>query len=204
MLPLWKLNPADEGKIDLKADLPRDTTGQINTDSSIQSLVDAINFDTSQNNKVCLGFECPLFINLPSNPVMLTSARVGEGSRAWSAGAGSGSLTTGLAEVLWVLHELKQKSIGSILATFEISDLLDENSNLLIWEAFVTYKSKGNSHCEDSIIAAQKFFEKLNSGIMQPDVTVERPYSLAGAALLYSGITNNIEILKKQCIVVKA
>ena len=24
LLPLWKLNPADEGKIDLKTDLPRD------------------------------------------------------------------------------------------------------------------------------------------------------------------------------------
>lgn len=24
LLPLWKLNPADDGKIDLKADLPRD------------------------------------------------------------------------------------------------------------------------------------------------------------------------------------
>ncbi len=179
-------------------------TVQINTDSSIQTLVDAINLDIAQNNKVCLGFECPLFINLPSNPVMLTSARMGEGSRAWSAGAGSGSLATGLAEVLWVFSELKQKSQDPIVVTFGINDLLEDDGNLLVWEAFVSSKSKGKSHYEDSIIAVTKFFEKLNLGTLQTDVTVENPYSLVGAALLRSGISNDTGVLRKQCIVVKA
>jgi hypothetical protein len=178
--------------------------GQISTDSSIQTLVDAINLDIAQNNKVCLGFECPLFINLPSNPLKLTSARTGEGSRAWSAGAGSGSLTTGLAEVLWVFSELKQKSKKPIIATFEINDLLEGSGNLLVWEAFVSSKSKGNSHYEDAIIAVKKFTEKLNLGVIQTDVTVENPYSLVGAALLRSGVSNDIGVLRNQCIVIKA
>lgn len=177
---------------------------QVDTDTSIHTLVDAIDFDLAQNNKVCLGFECPLFINLPSDPVMLTSARMGEGARAWSAGAGSGSLTTGLAEVLWILSELKKKSIYPFKTTFAIDNLLRGNENLLIWEAFVTSKSKGKSHCEDAVIAARKFSEKLNSGSIRSDVTVENPYSLVGAALLRSGITNDIKMLEKQCIVIRA
>ena len=179
-------------------------TGQIDTDTSIHTLVTAINLDLSQNNKVCLGFECPLFINLPSDPIMLTSARMGERDRPWSAGAGSGSLATGLAEVLWVLSGLKQKALHPILVTFIITDLLKGNENLLIWEAFVTSKSKGNSHCEDAVIAVKKFAEKLNSGVIRTDVAVENPYSLVGAAMLRSGITTDMEVLKTQCVVVRA
>ena len=47
------------------------------TDNSIHNLVQAVDRDLAQDNKVSIGFECPLFINLPSNPVMLTSARTG-------------------------------------------------------------------------------------------------------------------------------
>jgi hypothetical protein len=125
---------------------------------------------------------------------MLTSARMGEGTRPWSTGAGSGSLATGLAEVLWVLSELKQKTLYPILVTFIITDLLKGNKNLLIWEAFVTSKSKGNSHCEDAVIAVKKFAEKLNSGVIRTDVSVENPYSLVGAAMLRSGITTDMEV----------
>ncbi|HAV16094.1 MAG TPA: hypothetical protein DCW91_02325 [Acinetobacter nosocomialis] len=177
---------------------------QINTDSSIHTLVQAIDSDLAQGKKVSIGFECPLFINLPSNPVLLTSARKGEGSRAWSAGAGCGSLTTGLIEVLWILSELKQMATYTIEATFSSDCLLNGNANLMIWEAFVSSNSKGKSHSEDAIIAVMKFYEKLNSKSLSSDIVVENPYSLAGAALLRSGITNNIEVLKEQCIVVKA
>ncbi len=177
---------------------------QIHSDTSIENLVDSINDDIAQENYVCLGFECPLFINLPSNPALLTSARVGEGSRAWSARAGSGSLATGLSEVLWVFSELKRKSKNLIIATFAIDDLVRGSANLLIWEAFVSSNSKGNTHCEDSIIAVKKFAEKLQLGTVQTDISVENPYSLVGASLLRSEITNDIGVLKKQCIVVKA
>lgn len=177
---------------------------QIHSDTSIENLVDSINEDIAQDNHVCLGFECPLFINLPSDPVLLTSARVGEGSRAWSAGAGSGSLATGLSEVLWVFSELKRKSKNLIVATFAIGELVKGSANLLIWEAFVSSNSKGNTHCEDSIIAVKKFAEKLQFGTVQTDISVENPYSLVGASLLRSEISNDIGVLKKQCIVVKA
>jgi hypothetical protein len=177
---------------------------QIHSDTSIENLVDSINDDIAQDNYVCLGFECPLFINLPSDPGSLTSARAGEGSRAWSARAGSGSLTTGLPEVLWVFSELKRKSKKLITATFIIESLLKNSANLLIWEAFVSSKAKGNTHIEDSIIAVRKFAERLQCGTLQTDISVENPFSLVGASLLRSEISNDIGILKNQCLVLKA
>jgi hypothetical protein len=179
-------------------------TGQIYSSSSIQNLVDAISVDFDQNNLICLGFECPLFINLPADPVFLTAARTGEGSRAWSAGAGSGSLATGLAEVLWILSQIKQKSKIQIIPTFDVDALHKGHANLLIWEAFVSSNSKGNSHCEDSAIAVRLFYEKLNANNLLTDVSVLNPYSLVGAALLRSEITDDIGFLKEQCIVIKA
>ena len=179
-------------------------TGQICTDSSITKLVDTISSDINKNNLVCLGFECPLFINLPDSPVFLTSARPGEGSRAWSAGAGCGSLATGLAEVLWIFSDLHHKSKAEIIPTYNVDDLLEGHANLLLWEAFVSSHSKGNTHREDSAIAVQIFFEKLNANNLLTDVFVENPYSLVGAALLRSGITDDIKFLKEQCIVIKA
>lgn len=179
-------------------------TEQRYTDSSITKLVDTISFDINQNNLVCLGFECPLFINLPDNPFLLTSARTGEGSRAWSAGAGCGSLATGLAETLWILSNLYHKSKEKIIPTYNVDDLFKGHANLLLWEAFVSSHSKGTSHREDSAIAVQAFSEKLKANNLITDVLVDNPYSLVGAALLRSGITDDIEFLKEQCIVIKA
>jgi len=56
---------------------------------------------------VALGFECPLFVPLAASEMQLTSARPGEGSRAWSAGAGCGALATGLVQVVWVLEQVR-------------------------------------------------------------------------------------------------
>lgn len=60
--------------------------------------------------KVSLGFECPLWIPVAEEPCELTRARGGEGNRPWSAGAGSGSLATGLAEVSWILDRIRQET----------------------------------------------------------------------------------------------
>jgi hypothetical protein len=58
---------------------------------------------------VALGFECPLFVPLNLQPEALTTARSGEGSRPWSAGAGCGALATGLVQVAWILRKIRQE-----------------------------------------------------------------------------------------------
>jgi hypothetical protein len=50
--------------------------------------------DMGRGVRVALGFECPLWMDLPSSAAELTKARNGEGNRPWSAGAGAGALAT--------------------------------------------------------------------------------------------------------------
>ena len=65
----------------------------------IQELADAVADGLNQGAKVALGFECPLWVPVRDNRKELTPGRVGDGSRAWSAQAGAGSLATGLTQV---------------------------------------------------------------------------------------------------------
>lgn len=174
------------------------------SDISISNFVQYIIEDIEQGSKVSIGFECPLFLNLPDDPTYLTCARIGEGSRAWSAGAGSGALATGLTEVLWILDQIHKRVKTIINATFSLDEFNLENANLLIWEAFVTSTSKGGSHCKDAEIAVKTFSERYMTGNLKSDVSVENPYSLVGGAFLKSGISKDIGVLNEQCIVVKA
>jgi hypothetical protein len=68
-------------------------------------------------SKVAIGYECPLFVPVRKDPVLVNSSRNGEGSRSWSAGAGTGALATGLVEVIWVFNKL--------------AELLEKNQRLL-------------------------------------------------------------------------
>jgi len=59
-----------------------------------EGLVRAISTELTKGHHVSLGFECPLFVPLTWDQMSLTSARKGEGSRPWNAGAGCGALAT--------------------------------------------------------------------------------------------------------------
>src|SRR4051812_10849525 len=59
-------------------------------------LADDVARELLAGSPVALGFECPLFVPVPTDEMKLGSARDGEGNRAWSAGAGTGALATGL------------------------------------------------------------------------------------------------------------
>jgi hypothetical protein len=76
------------------------TDSACNTGFDIYSFADALAADINAGHPVAVGFECPLFVPVPDDPNDLTSARPGEGNRAWSAGAGAGSLATGLTDSL--------------------------------------------------------------------------------------------------------
>ena len=75
--------------------------------SNIADAVAGIAQDLSDGKQVALGFECPLFVPITTNPQDLTKSRQGEGSRPWSAGAGSGALATGLTECVWMFEQIK-------------------------------------------------------------------------------------------------
>ena len=84
------------------------------------------------NKKVAIGFECPLFVPVRSDPVRVNAARDGEGNRSWSAGAGTGALATGLVEVLWVMNRLNELLPTPPKPQFDWSNFLETDS-VFLW-----------------------------------------------------------------------
>lgn len=187
------------------ARLTKDTTGTNEFSSSlIDELILSIKSDLELGKKVSLGFECPLTMNLPSNPQDLTSARKGDGDRAWCAGAGSSVLAVGLVECAWILQRIREITIKMILPTLDWDHFVDSDSNLFLWEAFVTSKAKGKTHQEDAIIAAKSFIMAYPGIALSSAVRNDAPYSLIGAALLRSDLSDQVSLLCQDCIVIKA
>jgi hypothetical protein len=54
--------------------------------TEILDLVNAVGDDLAAGRPVALGFECPLFVPVPVEPLRLGKARPGDGNRSWSAG----------------------------------------------------------------------------------------------------------------------
>jgi hypothetical protein len=106
---------------------------------------------------IALGFECPLHVPLANEPAQLTSARRGEGNRAWCAGAGAGALATGLSEVPWLLRAIGQRLSAPTKAFIRWSAFAAEHRGLFLWEAFVTAAAKRDSHANDAVAAIEVF-----------------------------------------------
>jgi hypothetical protein len=160
----------------------------------------------SQNIGVALGFECPLFVPLAEDERQLTSARPGEGSRAWSAGAGCGALATGLVEVAWVLQSIRNQLKLPAKSFLSWQDFCTQNkSGLFLWEAFVSGAAKQTSHIADAEAGAKAFSLALPSPHKVNAIECAGGvYSLVGAALLRTGWSTDIKILSQPCIVVRA
>ena len=154
--------------------------------------------------KVSLGFECPLWIPVAHEPCSLTRARTGEGSRAWSAAAGSGSLATGLAEVAWILDRIRQQSEDTE-AFLDWSRFQRSQSGLFIWEAFVTGSAKTGSHSLDAMAAVNAFRLALPDPKRKNAVKPDPPTrSLIGGALLWAGWSTDIQLLRTPSLVIRA
>ena len=162
-------------------------------------------------DKVSLGFECPLWIPIADDPFSLGRARPGEGNRPWSAAAGSASLTTGLAQVAWILARIRRPSRNTE-PFLDWNSFQRSQSGLFLWEAFVTGKGKSdsgksNSHVADAMAAVNAFRCAMDDA--EPESSVEqrsksRPRSLIGAALLWAGWSTDIQLLHEPCLVIKA
>jgi len=172
--------------------------------TDIRKLVAGVAADLASGLPVALGLECPLFVPIREDPAGLTSARVGEGSRPWSAGAGAGSLATGLTQSVWILRDLRRSAPVGVPAFLDWEDFRKAGVGLFLWEAFVTSDAKGRTHAADAEIAVNCFVARL------PDIPAANAihetlvYSLIGAALLRTGWSTDLGLLETPCVVIKA
>lgn len=151
--------------------------------TEIVELVGAIADDLASAVPVALGFECPLFVPVPTNAQRLGAARPGEGTRPFSAGAGTGALVTGLVQAAWVLGELRRKRPDdAVFLDWDAFAAADRG--LFLWEAFVTANAKAATHVDDATVAVACFTAALPDPRSASTVTAERPLSLVGAAAL--------------------
>ena len=172
--------------------------------SDIRDFTAFVTHSLVAGESVSLGFECPLWIPVANEPEGLTRARPGEGSRPWSAAAGPGSLTTGLAEVAWILDQIRQEAEHTN-AFLDWSRFERSKGGLFIWEALVTGKAKAGSHESDAMAAADAFRLALPDPRQRNAVIpTPRTRSLIGAALLWAGWSTDIRLLHTPCLVIHA
>lgn len=183
------------------AKLPDEVT--IQQGSDISEFAQLISYSIDRGHKVSIGFECPLFVPMRENVLLVNSSRKGEGNRSWSAGAGTGALATGLVEVLWVLNQVTKITGKSQKAEVSWENFIKSDS-VHLWEAFVTSTSKGTGHAEDAVIAIESFIEALPDVSSANAIDEEMVLSLVGAAALRAGWSESLELLSKPCVVIKA
>jgi hypothetical protein len=176
---------------------------QVHDQSKPSQLADAVCEELAGGRPVALGFECPLFVPVPNEEFALGRARVGEGNRSWSAGAGTGALATGLVQAAWILEEIRRRNADETL-WIDWSAFAAVGRGLLIWEAFVTAAAKGASHVDDAAIAVEAFTSALPEPGTKSTVTAERPLLLIGAAALWSGWSTDLSLLHAAPLVIRA
>ena len=130
-------------------------------------------------------------------------ARTGEGNRSWSAGAGAGTLATGAVQVAWILQALRRRAPDA-QPFLDWEAFTSVGHGLFLWETFVTDRAKAATHIDDAAVAVTAFRDALPHVIAANAVTADRPLSLLGAALLWSGWSDDLALLHAPCLVIKA
>lgn len=172
--------------------------------ADIYEFVDAAAKDLNAGARVAMGFECPLFVPISDDAARLTSARNGEGSRPWSAGAGAGALATGLTETVWILREVRRRIHSDVPAFVSWPAFLEVGYGLFLWEAFVTSHAKGETHIADAEIAVRSFAAEIPNIPAANAIHETSIHSLIGAAMLRTGWSTDLSLLETSCIVIKA
>jgi hypothetical protein len=124
--------------------------------TEIVEFVEAVAKDLGAGRPVALGFECPLFVPVPEEPMRLGMARSGEGNRSWSAGAGAGALATGIVEVAWTLGELSARQ-PDLRFHLDWGEFARAGEGLFLWEAFVTDRAKAATHSTMPLLPSRPF-----------------------------------------------
>lgn len=174
----------------------------------LDELVEVLAADLNQHRSVALGFEAPIFVPLPAEAVGLCRGRVGEGRWPWSAGAGTAALALGVQQAAYVFAGLARRVAKRPRVSFDPGLLAGADTTLIVWEAFVSGKSKDpaavDPHMDDARVAVEEFLQRLSSGLLRSDIDQPSVLNLAAAALLASGLSADFDLLTQEAIVVRA
>lgn len=167
--------------------------------------------------QVALGVECPLSVPVPAATAAgwphLGRARDGDGTRSWSAGAGTGALATGLVQLAWLCRYVAERRPATA-ATTRLDRFVLAGAELFVAEAMVTGEGKpepvGGADHADAVAAARRLAELLAARAagdpVAGDVTCAPhvPLNLAAAAMLHAGLAVDPDKLRQDVLVAKA
>ena len=170
----------------------------------VDDLCTAIVQDLAAGRAVALGFEAPLWVPFAASANQLGKARPGE-PMSWSAAPGATVLAYGIQQATYVLHRLATGGAPP-KTTLAPAQLRAGQSQLLVWEAFVSGKAKDRSaaqpHISDARAAAIEFRRRWDTGVVNSDIGHVPAISIAGLALHVSGLASNPDLLTTAPIVV--
>jgi hypothetical protein len=175
------------------------TIGALDEETCVMRLRDSLVADLSAGHAVALGFECPLFLPVPRHSSELGKARPGEGKHSFSACAA----IAGWVELAWVLRELKQV-LPLLRGTLSWYDITENTADVLLWEAFISGTDKRGTHSADAAAAAKAMSEHLSAGEPASSIRADLPLSVAGALLLWAGLSSDLNLLHRSVPVVRA
>lgn len=180
---------------------------RIEKGSSVDECVAKLRADLSASQSIAIGMECPLFIPVPEDSAALSSGRDGDGNRSCFAPAGGYVATLGLHQLAFILRKIWRRKLTPVL---DVAQWNPGPDKVLFWEAFVSGKAKAHggkkSHVRDAVTAAVAFVERFRRGNLNSAVTVQPPshiLSLTGCALLWSGWSDDVTLLRQPVLVVK-
>jgi hypothetical protein len=157
---------------------------------SLDELIELVSAALRAERKVAVGFEAPCWVPRGRAYLRMTANRGGieaRMARPWSAGAGCGSLASGVANAGWFADAL-YKSYGPVRLTSLLDRYMEGSAQLFVWEAFVSGHLKAVSHEGDAQLAVEAFTEgwpKLCSAVdLEPCVNLLAAAFLAAEHIL--------------------
>lgn len=158
----------------------------------VEGLLKIVCNELVNSRQVSLGFEAPLWVPRAREFSRMTANRGGVESlhgRPWSAGAGCGSLTSGVANAAYFFEAIHSR-VGSVECTTQPLRFQNGNASLFVWEAFVSGRLKSKSHDGDAQLAVEAFVKNW------PDTTtcidLEKSVNIVASVILATG--HNIDI----------
>ncbi len=148
-----------------------------------------------------LGFEAAMYVPAKRDIRNTLQQRPGEAGRPWSAGAGASVTAMALALVPAILDRVAT-NVPGVTAWQDWTRKPRLPSEILAFEAFVT-TGVSDGHAEDARLAAYAARLLLDGETPVSALGKEPCMSTLGAALLHSGMSQDVEELRRQCLVVK-
>jgi hypothetical protein len=157
------------------------------------------------NRPAALGFEAPMFVPVPVNQEQLAKARPCEADApaAWCSPPGGAVLAQALAQAPWILERV-HAHVPNTMVHFSWQPFSETQEGLLLWDAFMSGKAKGETHLDDAEFAIKAFCAQPPSVGDACGNKTERPFSLVAAAAEWAGFDVAADGLRTPCVLVRA